>query len=751
MATLVLTVVGSVIGGPIGASVGTFIGSMIDQSLFGPKITNEGPRLNDLTVQASSYGQPIPRVFGPENRVAGNVIWSTGLVETASTTKQGGKGGGGSVTSTSYTYHVDMAISLCRGPISAVKRIWADGKLFRDADGNQKYAEDLRVYLGTESQMPDPTMEAALGTGNCPAHRGLAYIVFDRLQLADFGNRIPNFTFEVEAQPDATVATVVNELCDLANVPYLDGARTEFLDLRGYTLSRASTIRSSLDPLRAAFFFDVSEIEGELQFFPSDSPPVARVPRDDLGAHEFGTDRPPDYEASRTADIELPRQVTVQHIDPARDYQVNSQRSRRSTVRSDADLSVDLPVVLDASTGKAIAERMLSSAWLRRDKFTHLLPITYLHVEAGHKIVVGQADGKERTLRVARRELRLPGSLLVECETDGAAVLTKTATAAPAPVPGQTVQLPGVTVAHLLDLPILRDADDSPGIYVAGNGASSGWAGAILYRSRDGGVNYDAFAELTRGAVIGATDDTLGGGSPHFWDEASTVTVTLLDPVTTLASVTEAEVLNGANAAVIRGEVLQFRTATLIGPAQYRLSGLLRGRKGTEDQIGLHAIGDRFVLLSESGGIFRPSIEAAELGIARDFKAASIGTLLADATPQAFTHTGRYAKPYAPAHVAGERNGSGDLLMSWIRRTRLEGPWLDGVDVPLGEATEAYEVDILDGGGVAVRTLSAASQAATYLAADQTADFGSAQSSIAVRIYQISARVGRGLPTEIIL
>jgi Putative phage tail protein len=750
MATIVLSAVGFALGGPLGASIGSFIGSQIDQALFAPTIKSEGPRLGDLSVQASSYGNPIPRVFGAENRISGNVIWSTGLVETKSTKTQGGKGGGPKTKTTTYTYHVDCAIALCRGQIGSVKRIWADGKLFRDEAGVQKHATAIRLYTGTESQSPDPTMQAALGAGNCPAHRGLAYIVFEHLELADFGNRLPNFTFEVEATADGTVANVINELCDAANVPFLDAARTEYLDLRGYTLAGAMTVRSALEPLRSAFFFDASEIEGEMQFFPIDAPPVARIPRAELGAHQFGTDRPHDYELQRTADIELPRQVMLQHIDPARDYQANSQRARRSTVASDADLSVVLPIVMDASTGKGIAEKMLSIAWLRRDKFNYQLPISYMHIAAGNKIVVGHDDGKDRSLRVNRAELRLPGSILVECETDGSSVLTKAASAVTSLVPTQVVTLPGVTTAHLLDLPILRDIDDTAGFYVAGNGPSTGWPGAVVYRSRDGGVNYEPFGDLIEGAVIGVTSGALGNASPHYWDETSTVTITLLDTRDTLESVTELQVLNGANACVIGDEVLQFRTATLIGLAQYQLSGLLRGRKGTEDKIAGHAAGDRFILLT-APGVYRPVLEVGEVGIARSYKASSVGTLLSDAPPFSFTHSGRYAKPYAAAHLAGTRNGGGDLAMTWIRRTRLDAPWADGIDAPLGETTEAYEVDILTAGGVLKRTLTSATQTATYTAADQVTDFGGAQSSIRVKVYQISSRAGRGLPKEAVL
>src|SRR5690606_28689957 len=113
-------------------------------------------------------------IYGAANRVAGNVIWSSDLIETKTTTKQGGKGGGSKSTTTTYSYHVNCAVGLCLGPIIAVKRIWADGKLFRDADGQQKQAAAIRVYTGTEDQAPDPLIQGALGVDRTPAFRGVA-------------------------------------------------------------------------------------------------------------------------------------------------------------------------------------------------------------------------------------------------------------------------------------------------------------------------------------------------------------------------------------------------------------------------------------------------------------------------------------------------------------------------------------------------------------------------------------------------
>ena len=131
MATLVLTAVGSAIGGPIGGAIGAIIGQQVDQNiLFRPK-GREGPRLQELAVQTSSYGSQIPRIYG-KMRVAGTVIWATDLKETRS--REGG--GKGRPSTTVYSYSACFAVALSSRQIQNVGRIWADGKIFRGAAGD---------------------------------------------------------------------------------------------------------------------------------------------------------------------------------------------------------------------------------------------------------------------------------------------------------------------------------------------------------------------------------------------------------------------------------------------------------------------------------------------------------------------------------------------------------------------------------------------------------------------------------------
>ncbi len=203
MATLVLqaagqavgTYLGGPLGGAVGRAVGAFAGQAIDQKLFGPGAREvDGPRVSDLQVQASSEGAPIPQIFG-RGRLAGQIIWATNFEEEISTRTQkaGGKGasGGSKTKITEYSYFANFAVGLCEGPITRIGRIWADGKLLDQS------ALTIRTYKGSETQTPDSLIDTKEGVGNSPAYRGLAYVVFDRMPLARFGNRLPQLTFEI--------------------------------------------------------------------------------------------------------------------------------------------------------------------------------------------------------------------------------------------------------------------------------------------------------------------------------------------------------------------------------------------------------------------------------------------------------------------------------------------------------------------------------------------------------------------------
>nr|WP_158877399.1 glycoside hydrolase TIM-barrel-like domain-containing protein [Antarcticirhabdus aurantiaca] len=198
MATIVLqaagALAGGLVGGPFGAvlgrAAGGLAGAAIDGALLSGTKRIEGPRLAEGRVNGADEGSGIARVYGTA-RVAGQVIWATRFEERRQTERQGGKGGAPRVETTSYSYFANVAIGLCQGPIAGIRRVWADGEEL------DLTTVALRLHEGTETQAPDPLIEARQGRGNAPAYRGLAYVVFERLALERWGNRVPQIACEV--------------------------------------------------------------------------------------------------------------------------------------------------------------------------------------------------------------------------------------------------------------------------------------------------------------------------------------------------------------------------------------------------------------------------------------------------------------------------------------------------------------------------------------------------------------------------
>ena len=157
----------------------------VDQRLFAESSTRTVGRMEDLSVQTSVEGNPVPRVHG-RMRIAGTVIWARDFREHVSTRSTGGKGGP-KVREFSYTAH--FAVALCEGPVARVGRVWADGEPL------DLTTVTMRVHHGTEDQLPDPLIEALEEVA--PAYRGTAYVVFENLPVGPYGNRLPQLTFEV--------------------------------------------------------------------------------------------------------------------------------------------------------------------------------------------------------------------------------------------------------------------------------------------------------------------------------------------------------------------------------------------------------------------------------------------------------------------------------------------------------------------------------------------------------------------------
>lgn len=691
MATLILTAVGTAIGGPIGAAVGAILGQRIDQAVLGPK-ARHGPRLGDLAVQTSTYGTAIPKLFGTM-RVAGTVIWATDLNETRSTSG----GGKGQPKTVSYTYSASFAVALSGRPIRAVRRIWADGKLLRGAAGDFKSATGYRLYLGDEDQPVDPLIASAEGVAQTPAFRGTAYAMFENFQLADYGNRIPSLTFEVEADlGPVAIGTIAGELSGGAILAGPTPAVT------GYAAS-GDSVRGAMAAL-------------------SDIVPLSLADRDGMLRLRAGTDDPvaiaTDEERSRRRIVRraagsVPGEVSIAYYDPARDYQTGLQRASVGAAdESHADRRA-LPAAIEAGAAKGLAEHRL--AWLQAGRIGATVGLGWARCDLrpGDGVALAGAAGR---WRVDRWTLGAEGVSL-ELRRVSAGALPPVVEAMPGGAVREVDRPHGPTTLRLFDLPLGEPPGAQPLLFAAAAGIEPGWRRAALLASFDGGTSWRDIGSTAPSAAMGLTLGVLAPGEPALFDLSSNVEIELLNEAMWLESAGGAALAGGANLALIGAELVQFGAAEWIAPRRFRLSRLLRGRRGTEWAAGAHEVGEAFTLIERES---LAPVEAPAGSIGGEARLIASGVGDAGSVSVAIDVTGESLRPPSPVHLAAERGAGGDILIRWTRRSRGGWAWLSAADTPLGEEREAYRLT-LSGDGFA-RTIELIAPHHVYATAAQAAD-----------------------------
>ncbi len=739
MATLILSAVGNYVAGPLGQAIGAFVGSSIDHAILGGS-SNDGPRLKDLSVQAATYGEVVPRVYG-RVRVAGNVIWSTGLIERRADQAQGGKQSAGSTNS--YTYAASFAVGLSGRAIAGIARIWADGKLISGDGSTLMPGGSLRLYTGSENQMPDALLQAALGMAQAPAHRGMAYVVLEELPLADFANRIPNLTFEVIADsgPQVAFTTLVDDVIARCNVRKRAVSGPEG-GVSGFIVAQDTTARSVLEavggikPMVSDGHDGTLNVRAVTQGAARVLPGVAN-----LGAFPpDGNRSKPALRKDRQAAEALPRELQLRFLDPARDYQTGLQRARRRDGGYLSKKTFDVPAVLAAVDAKNLAEVSLARSWRERDRLEMRLGPAWSDVRPGDTLGWAEQPGALwQVTSVAIEEGGVTLGLKPLQTADGISNAVADGGAGVAQVGAPN----GPTVLAVLDLPpIEASVPKAARLYVAASGPLPGWRRAGVWWSQDGGTSYAQAATVSRPTPLGSALTRLSAGASGFWDENNTVDVALVAGTDTLLNSSAAAVLAGANLAVLGSELLAFRTVTVLAAGQFRLSGLLRGLRGTDNALSSHAVGEPFVLLSPLPDIAL-NLPLSAVGTTQTWKALSPGNALGDVTPQTTLVQGKALRPLSPVRLNAATGASGDIALSWIRRSRDGFAWLDGTDVPLAEESERYRITV-SLGGVVRRVVDVTAPGWTYARADQSMDFGASVSGVMITVQQLSAAVGPG-------
>lgn len=670
MATILFTAIGTAFGGPVGGALGALVGSQIDGAIFGTA-KRQGARLKDMSVTTSTYGAALPRHYG-QMRVGGTIIWATDLSEHASTSG----GGKGQPSTTTYSYTSSFAVALSSRPIRGIGRIWADGKLLRGAAGDMKVGGTLRIHNGADDQAPDPLMASVLGTGRCPAFRGTAYVVFEDLQLGEFGNRLPSLNFEVFCDDGAlNLATLVQDAMEdaQADVP-LDG-------ILGF---------SCTDPLSdtLAAWLPVVPItcdaDGEgLTIAPQDSiatrmlgEPVAAAVKGDFGGKAgFGWKRTPPAKSPARS---------LRYYDVDLDYQPGSQRAPGGTITGQPK-TIDLPVcTTSAQAFRLICGASQNDGWAQETMQWRCAEIDPA-IKPGTCVTLPGIHGLWRIHEWEWRETGLELGLMRVAPTQ---TLMLAATAAgQAGLAADLVQ--GATLLTAFELPSDGTAAGDNGVAYAGVSSSgTAWKGATLYVDDGHGALTQIGSSGRPMATIGKATSVLAPGPTNRIDRQNCVVVHLVNGDLALVDATSTQLAAGSNKALLGGEIVQFGRAVPLGDNHWRLEQLLRGRAGTEAAMNSHAVDEWFTLLDNA----LTELDKSKIGSAADIRIAAMG--LGDENPvaSAIACRGIASRPLAPVHGEKTATTDGNLTLSWTRRARGAWTWADYVDVPLKEERESYQV-----------------------------------------------------------
>lgn len=565
-------------------------------------------------------------------------------------------------------------------------------------------------------------------------------VFFDRLYF--MGGDDPGFLGYVPMRQSITassypLADVIKAESALVGIPE-SMINVDLIDeeVLGYAISRTVPVRTVIEQLMLVYRFDAVDSGGVMKFVPRKYTLSTTLDSDYLAAHEMGTEAPELLPITRRDETELPMIVITKYLDRDRDYEVSAQAAARMTGFSLNERTQDLPMVLTAAQAKAVAEVGLYSAWATRTTAEIKTTIKYQKIEPTDVVVV-----EGNTMRVLGKEL-LGNRITLRGEWENNEVYTQEAVVPESEFVPQSISYSAGTQLALMDIVALRDSDSNTGFYIAAKGYGTGWPGCVVYKSTDGGSSYTEMAVITEPSPIGILLDPLPATSDGLFDYSNPVRVSVGDAA--LETVTELAVLNGANVMCVGTEVIQYRVAIERDPGIYSLTGILRGRRGSP--IVAHTAGEQVVGLS-STTTQRILMDAAEVGLSRTYRVVTIGRPLSTGSDYIFTNTANALECLSPVHVGMGINSSSDIEIHWTRRSRLGGHWTDYIDVPLSEVTESYALEIYDGINL-VRTINTSTQTCNYSAAQQTSDFGAAQTSLSIKLWQVSATNGPGFLFE---
>lgn len=560
------------------------------------------------------------------------------------------------------------------------------------------------------------------------------YIVQDVLEV----------DYDVTATEGAPLTDVVTNICERAglsesqiDISLLDEEEV----VRGFFLTNQYPVVQALLALGQIYRFDLASYDNQIHFVPRGANSVATITEADMVEDEE------DVEQEKRADaIQIPKLLQLSYYDAETDALSPQKQSseRAEDRRAVGEMTLSSAVVMGAALAAqatAIAHKVMAEDQKGELKFS--LHDGFLRLVPSDPVIV-QWNGKSERCRIQQVDI-MDGYQQYICVRDRQSAYTSDVEGIPPPViETPPSQVAGPTMVVPLDIPMISDADDSLGYYVAVTGFTDVWPGALVELSRDGGANYTESRTATVAAVIGELTSTLADHPQAYPDDTNEFTVRLYEVGTELLDSDLEGMLNGVNLAAIGTpedgwELINFSSVTETDPEEqeWTISGLLRGRKHTQTRE--HAVGSGdpplFVLLNRNVLWFQTA-NLTDIGRTLTFRATSIGETTSVVTVD-MDYEGRTQIEFPVGYLMAELDGS-DMAASWQGAGRLGG----GAQVAHGVNFTGYRVTFDDG----VDQIEVAT-----LLQEITQDVSSLGSPITVTVVQTNSLTGAGPETEVIV
>ncbi|MFA5662408.1 phage tail protein [Castellaniella sp.] len=584
-------------------------------------------------------------------------------------------------------------------------------------------------------------------------------------RIAIKGNTIVHL--DMTARTDIEVQDIIAQLSEEVGQTQNDFSDLNGITVYGFMQPGPAEAKSVIQPLAGAYNFDAVETGTDLRWVRRGKLPVMTVSADDFIVTDASDDAAT-FDETRQQDPELPQSIAVSYSNRDRLYEAETVYRQRyagnegyDTTRSRNQVQLEIPAAIEPDVAKQAADIILMSAWNGRTSQKFALPPWGVLLDPGDSIAIEIPGEYPRNVITLKQSIGADGIVEMSTQSEDSSQYVSTVTADPGlgfEMPA--IQLPMKTRLYMLPTPYLDDDQDQARgrllVYYAMGAYRDGWRnGNIELKQEDN--TYKWIGALERASTHGVLETALEGVKHKYvTHHDATMRVRVTHGV--LNSATYAELLGGANAIALYHsdddiEIVQFLEATpdeneaISG--MWTLRGLLRGRRGTDYLSGKRCpAGAPFVRLSSTTTRYNPQA-LAFLGNRLSYRGSGLNQPPIQGDVRVVQLQGQDLKPYAPVHVSAVRSEfSGDIFIAWERRTRLRGELRNLVgEVPLEEDYERYQVELYADGEL-VRTLEIDDDTQSTYTLTQQQEDGAETADIMIIVYQMSAQVGRGFPSQ---